>query len=209
VVEVNTLQRKPEFLRHWNLPGDRPLLLFIGRFISAKGLLDVIMACGLLRDAGQNFLLLCVGDGPQRAEAEALAEKLQLQPWVRFFGYIPEQETRQFYANSDLLLFPTYHIEGFPMVIFNAAANGMPIITTRIRAAADYLSEPENCFWVDPKNPEMLARQIQQLIENPELRSGMASQNRKLAEQFTAEVVTPEYLTIYRKLMAAKAQPTA
>ena len=209
VVERNTGRRNPEFLTQRDLPVDRPLLLFIGRFISAKGLLDVIMACGLLRDAGQNFLLLCVGDGPHRAEAEALAAKLQLQPWVRFFGYIPEQETRQFYANSDLLLFPTYHIEGFPMVIFNAAANGMPIITTRIRAAADYLSEPENCFWVEPKNPEMLARQIQQLMENPELRSSMASQNRKLAEEFNAEVVTPEYLTIYRKLVAAKAQPAA
>ncbi|MEO8433349.1 MAG: glycosyltransferase family 4 protein [Pyrinomonadaceae bacterium] len=209
VVEVNTAQRNPEFLRQWNLPVDRPLLLFIGRFIPAKGLLDVILACGLCRDAGQNFLLLCVGDGPQRAEAEALVAKHQLQPWVRFFGYIPEEDTRQFYANSDLLLFPTYHIEGFPMVIFNAAANGLPIVTTRIRAAADYLREPENCFWVEPKNPEMLARQIQQLVGDPDLRSAMALQNRKLAQQFTAEIVAPEYLSIYRELIAAKAEPAA
>ena len=203
VVEVNQAQRNPDFLTHWHLPADRPLLLFIGRFIAAKGLFDVIIACGLLRDAGQNFLLLCVGDGPQRAEAEALVAKHQLQPWVRFFGYIPEEETQQFYANSQVLLFPTYHIEGFPMVIFNAAANGLPVITTKIRAAADYLREPDNCFWVEPKNPEMLARQVRQLMENPELRASMALQNRRLAQQFTAEVVTPEYLSTYRELMAA------
>ena len=207
VVEVDTAQRNTEFLRHWNLPADRPLLLFIGRFIPAKGLLDVIKACGLGRDAGQNFLLLCVGDGPQRAEAEDLVVHQRLSPWVRFFGYIPEQETRQFYANSHALLFPTYHIEGFPMVIFNAAANGLPIITTRIRAAADYLRDPDNCRWVEPRNPEMLAAKIVELVENPELRSAMALQNRELAQKFTADVVAPEYLSIYRQLIAEKAEP--
>ncbi len=103
-----------------------------------------------------------------------------------------------------MLLFPTYHIEGFPMVIFNAAANGLPIITTRIRAAADYLREPENCYWVEPKNPEMLAEKIVRLINDTELRSAMALENRALAQQFSADIVTREYVAIYRQLIAPK-----
>ena len=46
------------------------------------------------------------------------------------------------------------------MVIFNAAAAGLPIITTRIRAAADYLKEPDNCLWVEPRSPDLLAGKI-------------------------------------------------
>ena len=202
VVETGAQAPNSEFFRHWSLPDDHPLLLFIGRFIPAKGLLDVILACGLLRDAGRKFLLLCVGDGPARAAAEAMVAEHDLKSRVRFFGYIPEQETREFYAHSTLLLFPTYHIEGFPMVIFNAAANGLPVITTRIRAAADYLHEPENCYWVEPKNPEMLAQKIVQLLNTSELRSTMALKNRALAQRFSANIVAAEYVSIYRQLIA-------
>jgi glycosyltransferase involved in cell wall biosynthesis len=200
VVEPNSQQRNTEFLRHWDMPDDRPLLLFIGRFVPTKGLLDVIAACGLLRDAGQKFLLLCLGDGPARLEAESLARRLKLQDDVRFFGYILEEQTAGFYANSDLLLFPTYHIEGFPMVIFNAAAAGLPIITTRIRAAADYLTEPGNCLWVEPKSPQQLAEQIGCLLAQPDERNRMSENNRLLAQRFSAETVTREYLESYKRM---------
>jgi glycosyltransferase involved in cell wall biosynthesis len=204
VVEKHS-QRSPEFLRRWNLPDDRPLLLFIGRFIPAKGLLDVIAACGLLRDGGQQFLLLCIGDGPARSEAETLVRRLNLQDYVRFFGYIPEEQTAGFYINGDVLLFPTYHTEGFPMVIFNAAAAGLPIITTRIRAAADYLQEPENCLWAEPRRPDLLADRITELLEKPELRLSMAGNNKALAGQFSAEIVTAEYVKAYQVMTKAAA----
>jgi glycosyltransferase involved in cell wall biosynthesis len=204
VVEAKIQGPDSEFLRHWSLPDDPPLLLFIGRFIPTKGLLDVIAACALLRDAGKKFLLLCVGDGPQRAEAEALVAQYDLQSCVRFFGYISEGDTRKFYAHSTILLFPTYHIEGFPMVIFNAAANGLPIITTRIRAAADYLREPDNCYWVEPRNPAQLTEKILELINDIEIRSAMALNNRSLAQRFSADIVTPEYVSIYQQLIAPK-----
>ena len=200
VVESNAQQRDPEFRRRWSLPDDRPLLLFIGRFIPAKGLLDGIAACGLLRDRGQALLLLCLGDGPSRSDAEALVQQLNLRDYVRFFGYIPEEETADFYANSTVLLFPTYHHEGFPMVIFNAAAAGLPIITTRIRAAADYLAEPENCLWVKPKSPDLLADKIASLLARPVEQNRMSLNNRLLADSFSAELVTREYLDCYKQI---------
>lgn len=201
VVEKNAQGRNSEFLRRWRLPDDRPLLLFIGRFIQAKGLLDVIAGCGLLRERGQRFQLLCLGDGPARRDAETLVQRLNLQDQVRFFGYIPEEETAGFYANSDVLLFPTYHTEGFPMVIFNAAAAGLPIITTRIRAAADYLAEPENCLWVRPADPDQLAEVIVSVLGKPDERERMGRHNKLLAERFSAEIVTQEYLEIYHRVL--------
>jgi glycosyltransferase involved in cell wall biosynthesis len=201
VVEPNTPKQNPEFFHHWNLPEDVPRLLFIGRFIPAKGLLDVIRACRLLRDRRQTFMLLCVGNGPARRDAEREVETLSLRDYVRFLGYIPEEQTADFYTNSTVLLFPTYHYEGFPMVIFRAAAAGLPIITTRIRAAADYLREPDNCLWVEPKKPDMLANKIVELLNNSPLSARIGANNKHLAAQFSAEVVTREYVRIYKALI--------
>lgn len=179
-----------------------PLLLFIARFIPAKGLTDVIDACAILRDAGRAFELLCLGDGEARAAAEAQTARLRLSGRVRFFGYVPEAETQEFYEGSTMLLFPTYHYEGFPMVIFKSIAAGLPVVTTRIRAAADYLNEPDNCLWVAPRNPQMLAEKISQLLDRTELRAQMRRNNLELARQFTAPVIAPEYLEIYNQLIA-------
>lgn len=178
-----------------------PTLLFIGRFIPAKGLLDVIKACGLLRDKGLEFLLLCVGDGPARVEAEIKVKSLSLEDRVRFTGLVPEQATAEFYANSSLLVFPTSHYEGFPMTVFYAAAAGMPIITTRIRGAADYLQEPDNCLWVEPQNSTMLAEKIALLLNNPLERLRMGEANRQLAREFSAELVSREYLNAYGEVI--------
>lgn len=200
VVGSNPQSPSPVFRKRMNLPQDVPLLLFIGRFIPAKGLLDVIRACGLLRDRGQQFLLLCIGDGPARSDAENEVAHLNLRDQVRFFGYIPEEQTKEFYVNSTVLLFPTYHYEGFPMVIFNAAAAGLPIITTRIRAAADYLKEPENCLWAEPKQPNILADRITSLLSNSEVREQMRINNEQLAARFSAAIVTVEFVEIYEQI---------
>ena len=88
------------------------------------------------------------------------------------------------------------------MSVFYAVAAGLPIITTRIRAAADYLTEPENCLWVEPRNPELLAEKIATLLRSVETRNRMSEANKHLARQFTAEVVTQKYLQVYENLVA-------
>lgn len=181
-----------------------PVLLFIARLIPAKGLLDVIRACAVLRERGHEFVLACVGDGPARAEAEREAERLDLRERVRFTGLVPESETAAFYEGSTALVFPTYHYEGFPMVVFHSLAAGLPVVTTRIRAAADYLVEPDNCLWVEPRAPASLAEKIGRLLEHPDLRERMAVNNRRLARSFTAEPVTREYVEAYRTIVARR-----
>jgi len=178
-----------------------PHLLFIGRFIHEKGLADVIRACKLRRDRGVEFKLACLGDGPARADAEREVARLGLRDCVEFTGHIPEEEISHFYANGTALVFPTYHFEGFPMTIFNAAAAGLPIITTRIRAAADYLQEPDNCLWARPEIPTMLAKQIIDLLRNSTLRRTMSDNNRRLAARFSCETVTRKYLDIYEAII--------
>lgn len=176
-------------------------LLFVSRFIETKGLLETIRACKLLKEIGYNFILHCVGDGEIRTEAEKEVEKLNLQSEVKFTGYIPEAKVTEYFFNSDLFIFPTRHIEGFPNVLFKAVAVGMPIATTKIRAAADYLNEPENCLFCT-QEPENIASKIIELIENTKLRAEMSENNLKFGKTLLPENIAQEFLEIYQKIIA-------
>ena len=202
---VDTLPPNSELPGHTIQTSDIPLLLFIGRLIPEKGIRDVIHACQLLRERNQEFRLVCLGDGRARRDAEREVARLNLQDYVRFVGYIPEEEAAAFYASGTMLLFPTYHDEGFPMVIFNAAAAGLPIITTRIRAAADYLREPDNCLWATERRPDVLADKIIELLKTTELRTRMSCNNKQLAAQFSAEIVTGDHLRVYEQIVNGSA----
>jgi glycosyltransferase involved in cell wall biosynthesis len=197
VVDCERFDRGKE---HRVVPGAPLKLLFIARFIPAKGLLDVLEAVRIVLDRGKDVCLDCVGDGPQGAEARARANALGITDKVRFAGYIPEAETPRHYAEADVLVFPTYHQEGFPMTVFQSAAAGLAIITTRTRASADYCREPDNCLWVEPRNPAMLAEKILHLIDHPDVVERMAYNNTQLAMSFSTEKVTGEYLGLFTNI---------
>lgn len=204
VVDADIFRPDPGFRTCHGVGPDTPILLYSARFVETKGLLDVIAACGELKKAGSEFALFCLGDGPVRVEAETLAAELGIAASVRFFGYIPESDTAAFHANSTAFVFPTYHDEGLPIVILKSIAAGLPIITTRIRGAADYMTDPENCLWTEPHNPTALAERITELLDNPDLRQKMSTNNRHLATQFTGESIAKEYFELYNSLLSEK-----
>lgn len=175
-------------------------LVFASRLIATKGLLETVRAVSILREKGLAVVLDVLGDGETRPTAEDLANELRITEFVRFRGHLSEEKVREFYRTGDLLVFPTFHIEGFPMVVFNALSFGLPIVTTKIRAAADYLRDGENCLFCEARNSESVAEKIAEIISNDDLRRRMSENNRALSTEFAAEKIAPEYLEIYRKL---------
>ena len=174
--------------------------IFVSRFIAAKGLLETIRACSILKEKDYNFVLHCVGDGEIKQSAEQEVAKLNLQDNVKFTGYIPEEEVTEYFLGKDMLIFPTRHTEGFPIVIFKAVAVGLPIVTTQIRAAADYLREPDNVLFCSQK-PEDIAEKIIQLIENKSLRNEMSENNLRLGKTLLPSNIAEEYSSIYQKIL--------
>jgi glycosyltransferase involved in cell wall biosynthesis len=76
----------------------------------------------------------------------------------------------------------------------------MPIVTTKIRAAAEYLKNRENCLFCTSK-PENIAEKIIQLIENTALRSEMSKNNLNIGKSLLPEKIAEEFLQIYRKMI--------
>ena len=183
-------------------------LLFIARFIPSKGLLTVIKSLEILIIQNYKVQLIAIGDGEEISKAINFISSKKLNPFITFTKFIPEEETYRYYSTSDILVFPTFHQEGFPMTVFRSVAAGLPIITTKIRAAADYLKEPDNCLWVEPRNPEMLSEKIIYLIEHPELREQMSKNNKELVKQFTADKIAEEFIEIYKYLIRTTVEET-
>lgn len=175
-------------------------LLFVSRFIPAKGLVETIEACEELRNRGVRFRLTCLGDGPAIHDAKDTVGRLALGRIVTFTGYIPEDEVTAAFMAGDIFIFPTSHPEGFPNVLFKAVALGLPIVTTKIRAAADYLSEPENCLFCE-KEPVSIADRVQELIENKALREEMSATNIEYGNTLTPDVIAKEFVDIYEKIL--------
>lgn len=176
-------------------------LLFASRFVPTKGLVPTILACEELRKRGVRFRLTCVGDGESLQDAKDAVGRLALGRVVKFTGHISEKEVTTELLNADILVFPTSHPEGFPNILFKAIATGLPIVTTNVRAAADYLSEPENCLYCTTE-PENIADRLEQLIGDKPLRESMSKANIKYGLTLAPEKIADEFVEIFDKMRA-------
>lgn len=175
--------------------GGVPTLLFAGRLIREKGILDAIAAMPLvLREA--SCRLMVAGDGPVAAEARARAEALGLDGRVVFAGHLGADELGEAYRTAAALVLPTYHPEGFPNVIGEAMHAGLPIITTRIRGAADHLRDGEHALFVPAHDPAAVAAAALRLLRDPALRAAMAAANREKVKDFAPDAVARRYLEV-------------
>ncbi len=178
-------------------------LLFVARFVPTKGLVQTIHACEELRKRGVRFRLTCVGDGETFQEAKDTVGRLALGRVVTFTGHLPEAEVTKEFLKADIFVFPTSHPEGFPNALFKAVATGLPVVTTKIRAAADYLSEPENCLYCTT-DPDNIADRIQELIAIKSLRENMSDANLAYGRTLTPAEIADEFIAVFDKVLSKR-----
>ncbi len=129
--------RKPSVL--WKGRGfpDNPRFLFVGRLTRLKGLDTALHALGYLK--GREWTLDVIGDGPQRAELEALTAELGLKEHVTFHGFRDDVEV--WMARSGCLLFPS-HQEGMGLVVLEALSIGLPVLASDLEPLRPLASGP-------------------------------------------------------------------
>jgi glycosyltransferase involved in cell wall biosynthesis len=177
-----------EFRNKHSLNTEKFKVLFVGRIVREKGVFTVLRSIPFL-ECRDNCMFFFVGDGPELQELKELSRTLNVTAYTHFLGHIPDAECDHFYANVDILVFPTFFNEGFSMALFKSVAAGLPVITTRIRAAKDHLSAPDNVLWVEGEVPESVAKAIDVLYNNNTLRQVMSQNNRQIARKFSREYV--------------------
>jgi glycosyltransferase involved in cell wall biosynthesis len=114
-------------------------------------------------------------------------------------GHVNETSLRCAYESADIFVLPSWS-EGLPTVLLEAMDAGLPIVTTRIRGAADHLQEGVHACLVPPRNPERLREALAKMIANDDLRSRMGKANREKIKEFAPEAVAREYLMVLRQI---------
>ena len=106
---------------------------------------------------------------------------------------------------SDIVVLPTYYPEGIPRVLIEAAAMERPIVSTTIPGVAEIVEDGANGSLVPPRDVPSLVSAIENLLDNPNMRSKYGAAGRRKAEkEYDDKVVAERYLSEYRRLWSAK-----
>ncbi len=183
------------------LPASRPvpMLVFLGRIVTAKGLGLLLEAMHLLQQQNRPIELMVVGEGPERAALQKLAAEWKLAMQVHFLGRLPDSQIADLLASADLLVVPSLGGEVFGMVIAESMLRGILILTSDLGAFVEVLGDAGRTFKTGDSAD--LARQIVQLLDDPAAsrRLGVAAHQR-VRDFFPLSRMIEAHAQIYRRL---------
>ena len=146
----------------------RPLrVLCVGRLTPLKGQAVLLEAIAELKRRGVAAEVTMVVDGPSRDSLEELVRRLEVAPLVEFTGAVGQDEIRAHYAAADVFCLPSF-AEGLPVVLMEAMAMGLPVVTTRITGTPELVEDGTSGRLVSPARSDQLADALAELACAPE-----------------------------------------
>ena len=188
-----------------NIQPDDFVFVFVGRIVSDKGINELIKAFSELQAAENNepagIKLLLVGgleNDLDPLNPETLAEINQNKDIISV-GF--QQDVRSFFAIADALVFPSYR-EGFPNVVMQAGAMGLPSIVSDINGCNEIIIEGENGLIIPSKNVEKLKEKMLTLAKDKNLYTKLKGNSRRMIEnRYEQSVVWNALLEEYEGLL--------
>lgn len=173
--------------------------VYIGRLVPDKGINELIRAFLQLLKNYPHCTLTLVGwyeDGtPLSAD---IRKAIDNTPSIRYVGR--QEDVRPFYQQADCLVFPSYR-EGFPNVVLEAGAMGLPSIVTDINGSREIIIPGENGIIVPPRDTRQLLQAMQYMLEHPNERANMAKEARSLiASRFDQRFVRKCQIEYYKRI---------
>lgn len=193
--QIDSRQARAEL----GLPSEAPVIGCVGRFSEQKNPLEWIRVAAGIAEKRSDCCFLMVGDGPLRAEAEALIEQLGLSG--RFVLPGLRRDVHQMFAAMDVFLLTSLW-EGLPRTIPQAMAMRIPVVAMRADGTAEAVLHGETGFLCDKGNTTQMADFCVQLIDDPQLRRNMGLAGRRYAlEEFDVEVMIERIANLYQILL--------
>jgi len=179
--------------------GVRPedvLLLFVSHNFRLKGLRYLIQAIALIKRKRKNVKLLVAGRD-RAAPYQRLGKKLGCGENVLFAGGVRDLE--RYYASADILVHPTFY-DPCSLVVLEALASGLPVITTISNGAGGIVTAGQEGFVLDdPRDVEALAETIVSLVDPTRLKKSSVAA-RRLAQRYSHERCYQEMLKVFKKI---------
>ncbi|HTD45803.1 MAG TPA: glycosyltransferase [bacterium] len=189
----------PQTVRAWyHIPAAAPLLLFVGRLAREKGIALLLEVAAALPEVW----LLLVGDGPERQDLQAQAQRLGLGERVIFAGELDHAHVVDALHACDLFVFPS-QTETLGLAVLEAMAAGRVVVAVQGGAMPDIVRDGETGRVVPP-DPEALRRAIADLLAAPEQRQAWGARAQGAAAAYRQDRVLEQLLGVYDALLESR-----
>jgi glycosyltransferase involved in cell wall biosynthesis len=188
------------------IPPDVPLVGFVGRLTCDKGLPELMEAFETILLAQPAAHLLLVGwfDVAEDALSAGLRSRIKSHPRIHCTGFVAD--TAPYYCAMDLMVLPTWR-EGFPNVVLEAAASGIPVITTIATGSRDSVVPEVTGLLIPPGYPEAISEAVLKLLGDPARRQRMGQAARAwVVEHYAKDRVLGLATAFYKGLLAEATQ---
>lgn len=194
-----------EIRQHYGIPFDVPVIGFVGRLTRDKGLPELLVAFDAILRKHPDALLLLVGwfDASEDSLDNVVRERIESHPRILCTGYVVDPAP--YYRAMDVFVLPTWR-EGFPNAVLEAAASGIPAITTLSTGARDAVVPEVTGLLVPPGYPEAICEAASRLLRDENLRRRMGNAARAwVTEHFVDRHILNLTIAFYKGLIGGKA----
>jgi len=196
--EFNIPYSKCECRKRLKLDLEKNVVLFVGALYPLKGPHILLYAIQNIVKRRSDVIFLFLGGGDIK-KYESLAEKLEIQRFVRFYGYMRRNLPLYFKA-ADIFVLPSLS-EIFGLVILEAMACGTPVVASKVGGIPSVVRDGEDGLLVPPNNPEKLADAIIYLLENEDVRKKLGENARKRAGNYSWEKIAEMTEKVYEQVI--------
>lgn len=208
-IDADYYRREPnEAVRKHIATGGERIILHVSTFRPIKRIGDCIEILARIKKlksgSGSRFgvkLLMC-GDGPERADAEALAARLGVSDSVTFVGKQPQSQVRDYLSVADLLLLPSQS-ESFGLTALEAMACEAPVIATRVGGIPELVEDGGCGYLFEVADLDNMARAAVRILDDQAERARLGRRGREIAvTRFATDQIIPQYESLYSRVVA-------
>jgi len=187
---------------------DKLRVVYLGTMMQSKGFVDLVHSAPTVLQQFPNVKFVLVGDGsgfPEFVSAQAWVTEHGLKEHVEFVGPKWGEDKKQLLLSSDIFCFPRRApSEGQPLVILEAMAAGLPLVTTRYAADESTLGE-KGALYAKANDPEDLAAQLITLLRDQALRAEIGLRNRqRFLTRYTMECFAQNLGRVFYEVLGVK-----
>jgi glycosyltransferase involved in cell wall biosynthesis len=198
--ESFTAGNGPEFRNKYGIAADRPMLLFVGRVAHEKNIGFLLKVVERVRRDVPNVLLLIAGAGPAREGLEREVNSTGLAENINFIGYLDRHsELNSCYHSADIFVFSS-RTETQGLVLLEAMAQGVPVVSTAEMGTRDVLREGAG-VWIALEEIENFSGKIIKMLGDEGARTRLGEAGREYALGWSASKQAERLLTFYQSVI--------
>lgn len=200
--QFDNLPSKEKCRETLKIPTSCKLILYLGALTPRKGPDVLLNSLNYIIKKIPDIKLIFVGDGSYKTELRTMTHRLELDNYVDFVGYVDEKIKPYYYKAADVFVLPsTISTEVFPLVLLEAMASSVPIVTSDLHTFKSIIVDDENGLISTKGDPNDLSMKITSILENIDLRSELISNGLKFAEKYSWEQIAIKTEAVYKELL--------